>query len=89
MTTTRTDDLGRLMAHIFNHEQRGERVPCVDPRIGHRWLSDDPTQTEAAIHACRSLCPALDACAEYVAAHAEPAGVWAGRPPHKERTTRR
>lgn len=78
--TAQLDDLGHLMAGIFGHEQAGRAVPCVDPRIGHRWLSDDPDEQQAAIHACRR-CPALAECASYIAAHRELTGVWAGRRP--------
>ncbi len=73
----RNDALHRLMASLFEHEQAGELVPCVDPRRGHLWVSQHHTEQEAAAHGCAS-CPALASCRAYVTAHPEPAGVWAG-----------
>lgn len=70
--------LGLLMADISRHQENGEPVPCVDPAVGHRWLSDDRQEQEAAAHGCLTLCPAFAACESYVNAHPEPTGVWAG-----------
>ncbi|MFT4188708.1 MAG: WhiB family transcriptional regulator [Aeromicrobium sp.] len=73
----RTDALAHLMQGLHAHVEAGRRVPCVEPERGHWWLSDDPEHVEAAAHAC-AACPALDACRDYVTAHPEHAGVWAG-----------
>ncbi len=75
--SARSTALQRLMGAIFEHDQAGELVPCVEPRRGHLWLSEHQADQEAAVHGCAS-CPALDACQAYVTAHPEPAGVWAG-----------
>lgn len=73
----RTAALHRLMAAIFEHEEAGQPVPCVDPRRGHLWLSEHHDDQEAAVHGC-ATCPALDTCRAYVSAFPEPTGVWAG-----------
>jgi hypothetical protein len=70
--------LDRLMSTVFDHQTRGDYVPCVDQRRGHLWLSEDREDQEAAIQGCRS-CPVLDTCLRYVDQHPETAGVWAGR----------
>lgn len=73
----RLDALERLMTSIHLEVEGGEYVPCVDPRRGHWWLSEDRELAEAASHAC-GVCPALLACRSYVTEHPEPTGVWAG-----------
>lgn len=75
--THRSKALADLMEALFRHEERGDRIPCVNPKSGHWWISEDREETKAAELACSS-CPALAACAEYVDEHPEAAGVWAG-----------
>lgn len=82
----RLNALTRLMAVIYDHEQHGEPVPCVDPAIGHLWVSSNAVEAEAAAWRCGG-CPALSTCREYVTNHPEPAGVWAGVTP-TERNSR-
>ena len=78
--TNRSQALLTLMAQIFEHEQSGRQVPCVNPALGHWWLSDDADEQEAAALACAS-CPALRQCRTYVAENPENGGVWAARIP--------
>lgn len=79
----RLEALDQLMTAIFGHETRGHHVPCVDPKRGHMWLSDDVELQEAAVHQCRS-CPALDACRAYIEQFPENGGTWAGRAPRRQ-----
>ncbi|MEH3033636.1 MAG: WhiB family transcriptional regulator [Aeromicrobium erythreum] len=72
--------LHELLKHIAELEAAGRSVPCVNPIVGHYWLSEDREFQAAAVAGCQS-CPALQACAAYVDRNPEPGGVWAGRPP--------
>lgn len=83
----RSAALERLMGAIFEHEQAGEPVPCVNPRRGHLWLSEHQANQEAAVHGC-GACPALDACRTYVTAYPEPSGVWAAMVPTDRKKNR-
>lgn len=89
---SRTDDrqaaLMSLMQSIFRQEERGHRVPCVNPRIAHWWTSEDHEMQEAAAAAC-STCPALRDCRAYVEDFTEPGGVWAGQVPKRQGGGRR
>ncbi|MGP5197211.1 WhiB family transcriptional regulator [Arthrobacter rhombi] len=44
---------------------------------GSAWTADSADEQRLAAFACRG-CPVLEACAAYVEAFPEPAGVWAG-----------
>lgn len=74
----------RLMATIFELREDGEPVPCTNRGRSHLWLSEDPSEQEAASLGCVD-CPALAACYAYVSAHPEPSGVWAGARPSGQR----
>jgi hypothetical protein len=51
-------------------------MPCLtDPHLD--WLSEDEGEANAAAAAC-AHCPALAQCREYVRAHRQDAGTWAG-----------
>lgn len=54
----------------------GGSVPCLGP-AGASWTADCADEQRSAAVACRG-CLVLEACAAYVAAFPEPAGVWAG-----------
>jgi Transcription factor WhiB len=73
----RSEALSRLMQRIFEHEQSGRLIPCVNPKLADWWLSEDLEMQEAAALAC-STCPALRNCREYVEQWPEGGGVWAG-----------
>jgi hypothetical protein len=76
--------LNRLFTALQQAGERGELVPCTVIERAHLWLSEDPEEQQAAAHGCVS-CPALTACWEYVSAHPEPSGVWAGSLPGRKR----
>lgn len=65
-----------LMGHVTDLAEGGQHVPCLGPE-GAWFTEDDPEIQRAAARLCRD-CPALAACAQYIAEHPEPAGVWAG-----------
>lgn len=84
----RAGALGDLMQRIFEHEEVGQSVPCVNPKLSAWWLSEDVETQEAAARAC-TTCPALRDCRAYVDEWPESGGVWAARiPATKGRHTR-
>jgi hypothetical protein len=68
------------MQRIFDHEERGQRIPCVNPKLSDWWLSDERELQEAAALAC-TTCPVLRDCRAYVEEWPESGGVWAARIP--------
>ena len=78
---TQRDETARHAAHadlmglLGALLRAGAVVPCLGKRA--EWAAADDVTADAAATACLG-CPALAACAAYVAAYPEPAGTWAG-----------
>lgn len=77
---TRVEALASLMQRIFEQEEVGQSVPCVNTKLSAWWLSEDVEVQEAAALAC-TTCPALRDCHAYVDEWPESGGVWAARIP--------
>lgn len=71
----RAQSLARLYAEIADALDAGEAIPCMAD--GGLWLSDHQAEQEAAGWRCMA-CPVIADCRDYVTAHPEPTGVWAG-----------
>lgn len=77
---SRAEALADLMQRIFEYEEEGGSIPCVNPKLVDWWLSEDVEMQEAAALSC-TTCPALRDCRAYVDAWPEAGGVWAARIP--------
>jgi hypothetical protein len=63
------------MGHLGRLVRNGTTIPCLHHRAA--WKAGDDHTQQAAAKTCLD-CPALAACAAYITAYPEPAGVWAG-----------
>lgn len=65
--------LGRTLGAL---NEAGRSSPCqVDPQP---FTSNSPSERRQAVVACRTACPALEACSRYADAQPEAWHVWAG-----------